>query len=132
MKMLVCRIALLSFGLVGTACSVTSKGNEELAAKQEYSLLQGYEHDFRNSAHHESYIVIREARGTRFNLVGLPISDRNSGYLWIVANPNSPPEVKQLPTDARFKVTKRTFEGIQGSVDLSPAIEAYLSKSLEQ
>lgn len=101
----------------------------ELAAKSEYSVLQSYEHRYRNLEHSEPYIVRSDALDTSFDVFALPVKGQDEGYVWFIANPDTP-FIKAIPDDVDFVVEQDAVDAIVRSTRLAPTVKAYLRETL--
>lgn len=100
----------------------------ELAQKREWSLLQVLEYEYRYKVN-DSIVVIRQAEGTEYDALGLPLADRKIGYAWILANPSSNPRVKLMPTDAQVKLSQNDLKRIRNDVKIDRAVLSFLEQA---
>ena len=100
----------------------------ELAQKREWSVLQGLEYEYRYKVNN-SIVVIRQAKGTEYDALGLPLADRNIGYAWILANPSSDPRVKLMPTDARVRLSQNDLKRIRNGLNIDRAVLSFLEQA---
>jgi|UniRef100_UPI00104ED0EF hypothetical protein len=124
-------LALLLAAVAATACgdhrdSSPVKRSGELATKREYSVLQGVEAQERSRLHASTPLIRKNALNSEYDAIGLPSKGRDHGYVWIIANSDTLPEVKLLPEDASFSVTASQLTEISKRVVLSKEVQDYL------
>jgi hypothetical protein len=101
----------------------------ELADKSEWSVLQGVEAAHRNAVHASPALVVRHALNSDYTAIGFPARDRNTGYVWVLANPTTKPCVKQLPHDEDFVVTAGVVGWLKSRTAIHPRVREYLESS---
>lgn len=104
----------------------------EWGATHEYSILQGLEFRNRDLDHARAFIVEPHDEHTDIDAFGVPALDRESGYVWFIANPKTPPNIKVTPDDAPFSITDDDLVEIKQRLQLDPEIEAYLRENRRQ
>lgn len=118
-----CVIAMLCcMQVLASGCDVAN----EFSSKQELSVLQGAEFKYRNESNEEDYILIKNAGGSRFNAIGLPMANQSTGYVWIIENPVSIAPDTTLPSGSSFRLSKETFMEIEKKVSPSPEVTKFL------
>lgn len=121
------RILLMLLAIVAVGCD----RDTELDSKAEYSALQSLEFDYRSSEHSKPYIVVNRALGSKYDVLGLPQKGKNRGYVWLIANPDSQPDIKKIPADVEFVLHKGSLAELEKSVQISPAVRDYLSSQAQ-
>lgn len=107
-------------------CGGETDAGKELETKSEYSVLQGFEFDYRQRKQEQPYVIEKNALSSGYNLIGLPKADSENGYVWLIANPSSEPAIKQIPSNVDFSISKDALAAIEQSVQLTPAVQSYL------
>ncbi|MEE7545957.1 hypothetical protein HF319_01885 [Xanthomonas sp. Kuri4-1] len=123
-------VLVLALALAG--CLSETNAGRELEAKSEYSVLQSFEFDYRERKQERNYIIEKNALSSGYDLIGLPKANVDHGYVWLIANPSSEPAIKKMPSDDVFSVNKDALAAIKQSVQLPPAMEAYLAENVER
>lgn len=124
--------AIFAMTLVCAGCNSEPQGEQEVQSKAEYSVLQSLEFDYRQHSHSKPYIVEKAALGSEFDVIGFPRSGSDKGYVWLIANPDSRPLVKQMPADVDFSISRGELANVEDSTRLAPAVKAYLSTHLAE
>jgi hypothetical protein len=113
-------------GVVLLGCNDIKKNSPaELSNKQEYSIIQSVEYEYRNVRHEKEYIIFRDALNTKKTLVAFPVKDKNHGYVVILASSCSSPKVKYLP-EKDFMVSPSTLEIVFSEVSFSDEVRSFL------
>lgn len=126
-------LVLLSVAAMVVGCSDRQgdqpppKRSGEMATKREYSVLEGVESQERSRVHAGAPLVRKHALGSEYDAVGLPSKGSDHGYVWIIANSDTLPDVKVLPEDALFTVTPSQVADVAKQVVLSQEVQDYLN-----
>lgn len=120
--------ALIFSPLIG--CKKGASQDNELASKNEYSVLQSYEYKYREESNATPYIIEKNALSSGADVIGLPVKGRTEGYVWLIASPNSTSSVLVLPADTSFEVNSSTLQSLEKSVTMSPATVGLIKKAL--
>lgn len=123
-------LLLFAIVLMVGACHSDNAQPTELETKSAYSVLQSYELKWRNAPNSPGIVIAPSALGTRFDIVGFPISGRERGYVWVVLNPANPNDSRQfvrVPANVRFAVASADLRKIDQEIDLSPQARKVLS-----
>jgi transcription elongation factor len=99
--------------------------NEELASKEEWSIVQSVEWQHRDKPGDKIEIV----RMDEYSLVGIPVSDSRK-EIWIMLNAKNPPYYKQL-TAGNYKLSKQDFKTILASNIVSSTVANCLESHIE-
>lgn len=116
-------VALLALSSLG--CEKESNPGNELARKDEFSVLQHYEYEYRDRQPTERYLIYKGALKSNTDVIGFPLKS-GKGYVWIVANPKHVDDVLVMPEGSEFNVSNDDLADIQESVRLSPKVREYL------
>jgi hypothetical protein len=85
----------------------------ELAQAREWSVLQGVELSHRGQRRDSRVLIVQNALGSDFDVIGIPRAHVEDGYLWTIANPSSKPLVKSLPQAADGVVSPEDLQIIK-------------------
>jgi hypothetical protein len=121
---------LIAFSLASFGCERQHLAGEGVGSKQEYSVLQALEYDYRALDQTQPVIIKTHVLSSAYNVVGFPKEGSPKGYVWLIANPVEEPLIKQLPVDAEFRLERANLEMIERKVDLNPEVKAYLFRRL--
>lgn len=123
-------IVVFVFVFVVVSCRLQYDGDSnELLAKEEYSILQYYEYEYRDKENSMRPIVVGKALNTRFGVIGLPVAGSIKGYVWFIGNSSSN-LIAQLPAEANFYVDETILKVISEIPWMSNSLKKYLSDSL--
>jgi hypothetical protein len=106
-------------------CGLSSVNNEAVN-KSEYSVLQYYEHEYREAKHDKPYMVFRRALNTELTVVAFPIKENPVGYVVILARAVGVPKIKVM-TEVDFTVTKDTYESVKAETALSQEVDQFIA-----
>lgn len=123
-------LPLALFACLSLASCEGGAGENELATKNEYSVLQHFEYKFRQKDHAQPYIVEADALGSGHDVIGLPIKGRDEGYVWLIAKSEGIDSVIVLPEKTSFTVDESTMRALEKSVKMSPATAALIRKAI--
>jgi hypothetical protein len=121
------RILLVLLAIAAVGCD----RDTELDSKAEYSTLQSLEFDYRSSENSKPYVVVNRALGSKYDVLGLPRKGQSHGYVWLIANPDSQPDIKKIPADVEFVLRKGSLAELEKSIRMSPAVRDYLSSQAQ-
>jgi hypothetical protein len=99
--------------------------DQELASKQEWSVVQAVEAEHRGSSTEGIQFVTKEG----FSLVGLPASS-GGGKVWVLLNPTHAPYYKQLPP-GNYKLTKEDNKKILQRGGVSSTVTSCLASHMD-
>jgi len=120
----VLRNTLTSMLVLIGGCDIDGVINES-ANKTEYSILEHYEYEFRNSEQEKPYMFFEHALGSKYTVVAFPIKHRVKGYVVILAQAEGVPKVKVL-SKVEFKVTKEAYTSLKREVHLSKEVDQFI------
>ena len=115
--------------LVLSGCEKTAM-NADLSNKSEYSVLQYYEYELRDSEHSKEYLVFKNALNTKFTVLAFPIKGKSTGYVAVLANSEGVPEVKTMP-QAEFLVTEKAYIAVKKEVAFSTEIDKFIAARVQ-
>lgn len=136
------RLAIAAFAggvallLVYYFCVVVSRG--ELGQKEAWSVLQRVEVSYRRDIPANVPILLKNAVGSDYTVLGLPSLSRQYPRVWFILNDQSAANaVKQLPRDIQFAITCSYLTNIRQRVLITESVLGYLqshcsSKKIEQ
>lgn len=113
--------------LLGGCGSEGAPGSQELESKQEYSVLQSYEYNYRDRGNSDGVVVEELALGSKFHVVGLPKRGEPKGYIWFIANSDDPKAIQRLPKDGEVEIDLETLGEIQRSQGITRALREHLA-----
>ena len=119
----VCCIALL---VVSGASSPVIGGENELFSKEEWSILQSVEYQYRDSSSGDHLMLIEQCGK---HLAGV-LSTQWSQRLWILLDPDHKPFVKQLPR-GDYHIDSTEFQRIFAFWKIHPEVQSALKKSAQ-
>ncbi|SFQ34798.1 hypothetical protein [Variovorax sp. 770b2] len=100
--------------------------NHDLSNKTEYSVLQYYEYELRNSEHNKEYLVFNNALSTKFTVLAFPIKGKSIGYVAVLVNSEGTPETKVVP-QADFVVTEKAYIAVKKETVLPSEIDKFIA-----
>lgn len=104
--------------------------NNDLVNKSEYSVLQHYEYELRNTQHDKTYMAFNNALGTKLTVLAFPIKNKPTGYVVILANSKSTPTVKTM-TESEFLVTKEAYIALKKELNLSNEVDNFIAERVQ-
>lgn len=117
----------LVLAFAGTGCGGKPDAGGELNTKSEYSVLQSFEFDYRQRTHALPYVIGKNALSSGYDVIGLPRTDGERGYVWLIANPSGAPAIKQMPSGVDFSISSDTLAVIEKSAQLDSEVRSYLA-----
>lgn len=114
-------VALPLFG----GCDLNSMNNEAVN-KTEYSVLQYFEHEYRDAKHDKPYMVFKRALNTELTVLAFPVSDKPVGYVVMLARAKGMPKIKVM-TDVEFTVTKDAYTALKAETALSNEVAQFIA-----
>jgi hypothetical protein len=122
-------IAVISLLLVVTGCDFKAIKNE-MYVKEQYSVMEAIASKYKDIKHdNQQYILIINALDSGTNLLLLPTSNNEKGYVVFILNPYFGEDkeiIKYLPKDQRFNLTKETLIKIKRSIEIEPQMLNFL------
>jgi hypothetical protein len=100
-------------------------------AKTEYSILQSYEFDLRNTPNTERYLIFRLNGPGNYEVIALPLQGQPIGYVVILARSLSDPKIKFMP-ERLFVLSLSSYTEIKNIVSMSSEIESFLIDHLSR
>lgn len=119
---------LIFFIFLISSCKEDAMNNEFLD-KQEYSILQSFEFNYRLKNNAEKYIINLNALNSGFDVIALPIAGKSEGYVVMLAKSKNGTQIKILP-NVNFDLNHDTFKTLKAKVTLSPAVNDYLTSQI--
>ena len=101
-----------------------SMKNESIS-KTEYSILQSYEYQYRETSNDMPYLVLNHASDA--TVIAFPIKGKSQGYVVILAKSKGKPEVKMMP-DADFIVTQAVYMAVKEEISLSTEVDRFIAE----
>ena len=111
------------------AAAMNEEGQNELANKHQYSALQAVEATYAGIPHNNKPLLLPNAKGTDFTLIGLPKAASPTGSVWVIAAAPTPPEVKVLPANMPFLITSGQAQQIAHDMNASAAVTRFLQNA---
>lgn len=71
-------------------------------------------------------LIVRKALDSEYDVIGVPRVRVEDGYLWIIANPSSPPVIKSLPKAADGVVTPEGLNLIRALPSIQREVVQYV------
>lgn len=118
------KLLLVALPILG-GCDIEGMRNES-ANKSEYSVLQYYEYEYRETQHDKPYMVFKRALNSDFTVVAFPLKDKPTGYVAILAHADGIPKVK-VTTEADFVVTKDAYAAVKAEALLSKEVDQFVA-----
>ncbi|WP_434277999.1 hypothetical protein [Acinetobacter sp. CE-15] len=127
-KILIITVCLIG----GNGCNYKAFKNE-MAVKHQYSVMQAIESRYKNIQNtSQSYVLLKNALDSDTNLLLLPISDQDRGYVVFILNPYFGEDkvvIKYIPEDKKFLLKKETLNLIQKQIEIEENIEKFLTEN---
>jgi hypothetical protein len=123
MKNICCILGVIYFSLASCA---EEGGENELSNKSEYSILQKYEFDLRETDNSVGHKIVNDALGSGRQLIALPLKNRSSGYVVLLSDSRIDGVRMTIPQD-EFIVTRDTLIDIRHKTRLSRNVDDFLS-----
>ena len=101
---------------------------DELGSKPEYSILQGFEYDYRERPNDAPIRFRRHAMQSPSDVIGFPVAGRSTGYVWYIANPRVIPAISPMPDDVEPRIPAGAVHFLQSRVRLDPALAVELRR----
>ncbi len=112
--------------IFAAVCALVGCSNDgELAEAKAWSTLQGVEVAHREERNSESFLIVRNALDSGFDVVGLHTESKTYPFVWIILSDGTE-KVKALPRDVEFKVNCSSLQGIKEIA--SKPVYAYLTQ----
>jgi hypothetical protein len=121
-------------GFRHAACGLLLYGrlasNGELAQKEEWFVLQSVEAPNGKNTRKASPLIVVDAGGSGYDLIGFSTEDSEFSYVWIITNPKTDDlRVKMMPRNVKFKMKCTVIEGIEDAILVDPAVDHFLRES---
>ena len=104
---------------------------DEASNKSEYSVLQAYEHQYREIRNDKTYIVFKQALNTELTVVAFPRKDKLHGYVVILAKAKGSPAVKVMP-ETDFLVTQDAYAAVRADASLSKEVDQFIAARVQK
>jgi len=122
---------ILSFVIYKLITMYNALGSDEMQSKYEYSMLEALSNKNSESKNNATYKIFEHPRGKSYSdavAIGLPIKNKNKGYVMVLASTVNHPLVKVFPDDISFAFKEDWLDEIKFQVSLSIEVEKYLLK----
>lgn len=103
---------------------------EELGHKEAWAVLQAAELQHRRDATANT-LVVENARGTQYTLLGIPTGDSRAPRVWLILNDDSNDAVKILPRTMSFHLPCDYVSDLQRKVRIEAAVRSFLEQRCE-
>jgi hypothetical protein len=98
----------------------------ELAEKPLYATLQGAEIGHRADTDRTSVLLIENAAGTGYTVLGVPTAESEYSRTWVILNATGPDEEVMFLPKARFALACQYVSKLKSQVQISPAVLRFL------
>ena len=100
----------------------------ELAQKPEWATLQSVEFSHRDKVGIKMPLLMQNALGSGFDIVGFASGDKKFPYVWIMLNPATEnPVVKIMPNSVSFNVDCNYVRNLQKKIIIDKRVLKYFS-----